>query len=668
MKRKEQLKAKPLFRDFEIRQDSIDEAARTVELSFSSETLVERWFGFEVLDHKKKSVRTERFKKGTANLLMDHNPQDVVGVIESVRIDSKLKMGFVTARFGNSARAEEIWNDVKDGIRKSVSVGYRIFEAITETSKKDGPDTVRVTDWEPLEVSIVSIPADAAVGIKRAEGLDENELTITREIGMHKCKLCKRDVDGIDSSGHCSECADAVRAAAAPASAQTVTPAAPAAPTQVRTEPVSQADIDAVTAAAGKGETERIREIQAQADLYRDMDGVVDEATRLIKEGKKVDEMRQFILTKVGKPGKVSMRDIGMTAKDEKRYSLVKAITAQGQLTERGFEHEVSMAIATELKERGMNKHHKGILIPYDAFGKREQSKGVDSAGGYLVGTDHRGDMFIELLRNKALLMAMGAQSMTGLVGDIDIPKHSGGATFYWITEGNDTTASDNTFAQVTMSPNTVSGKVAMTRRLLLQSDPSIDGIVRDDLLRGLAIELDRVGIEGNTSNNEPEGILNTTGIGLVVGGTDGAAMTWPNVVGLETEVAADNADMGTLGYLINAKTRGLLKTTEKSANTGLFLMGEGRDNAGFDTLNGYRAGVSNNMPSDLTKGSGTGLSAAIFGNFNDFMYGFWGAVDLTADPYTNADSGGLIIRIFQDLDTAVRHPESFSAMKDIIT
>ena len=154
-------------RDLQIdtRAAVIDQEKRTVELAFSSETPVERWYGNEVLDHGPKAVRLGRMKQGGA-LLMDHNTSDQVGVVESVRIDAD-RTGRAVMRFGKSARAQEIFQDVVDGIRKNVSVGYRVLAAVLESSK-DGVETYRITDWEPYEISLVSVPADATVGVGRS--------------------------------------------------------------------------------------------------------------------------------------------------------------------------------------------------------------------------------------------------------------------------------------------------------------------------------------------------------------------------------------------------------------------------------------------------------------------------------------------------------------------
>ena len=155
-------------RMFSVVRDGINVEARTVELAFSSEQPYERWWGIEILDHNTKSVRLDRLESGGA-VLCDHDVRDIVGVIESVRIDGDL-VGRSVVRFGKSARADEVFNDVIDGIRKSVSVGYIIHKAELVETGKDVDDTYRVTDWEPYEISLVSVPADASVGVGRSAG------------------------------------------------------------------------------------------------------------------------------------------------------------------------------------------------------------------------------------------------------------------------------------------------------------------------------------------------------------------------------------------------------------------------------------------------------------------------------------------------------------------
>ena len=168
-------------RSFAFERAAVDEDARTVELAFSSEQPYERWWGIEILDHDTKSIKLKRLKSG-GPLLMDHDARDHVGVIESVRIDAD-RVGRAVVRFGKSQRADEVWQDVKDGIRRNVSVGYLIHDAEMETAGKKGEaDTYRVKSWEPFEVSLVSVPADASVGIGRAMNEEDPVINIKEQI------------------------------------------------------------------------------------------------------------------------------------------------------------------------------------------------------------------------------------------------------------------------------------------------------------------------------------------------------------------------------------------------------------------------------------------------------------------------------------------------------
>ena len=177
-----------------------------------------------------------------------------------------------------------------------------------------------------------------------------------------------------------------------------------------------------------------------------------------------------------------------------------------------------------------------------------------------------------------------------------------------------------------------------------------------------MALELDRACINGSGAANQPTGILNTAGIGSVAGGTNGLAPTYANIVDLESAVSNANAAIGNLGYLTNAKVRGQLKQTEIFAGTSGSPVWSGQE------VNGYNGYVSNQVPSNLTKGSASGIcSAIIYGNFADVLIGMWGGLDLQVNPYALDTSGGVRVTAFQDCDVAVRHPESFAAMLDAL-
>lgn len=595
-------------RSLQFERAAINEESRTVELAFASEQPYERWWGVEILDLGQPSVRLGRLTSG-GPLLMDHDSRDHIGVIESVQIGSD-RVGRAVVRFGKSARADEVFQDVKDGIRRNVSVGYMIHKAqLVETN--DETDTYRVTDWEPFEISLVSVPADASVGIGRSAN-DESPVQI---IPVKEPKMSDINVEEVRA--------------------------------QARAE-------------ALKGEQARTKEIIAMGEQFK-AHGADKIAAECLREGKTVEETRNAILTHIGsKP--LPSADIGMTREEAKRFSFVRAINALANPNDRkaqdaaAFEREASEAVAAK-----MGRAANGFFVPSEVQ-QRDLLVGTATAGGNTVATNLLAANFIDVLRNKMALTGLGAQFLTGLVGQIAIPRQTSGATAYWVAENGAPTESQQAFDQVTMTPKTVGAFTDVSRKLLLQSSIDVEGFVRNDLATVLALAIDLAAINGSGASNQPTGILQVSGIGSVAGGTNGLIPTWGNIVDLESAVAVANADVGSLGYLTNAKVRGKLKQVSKVSGQNGFIW-DG------DMVNGYATGVSNQVPSNLTKGTASGIcSAIIFGNFADLIIGQWGTLDLMVDPYTGSTAGTVRVVALQDIDIAVRHAESFAAMKDALT
>jgi len=251
---------------------------------------------------------------------------------------------------------------------------------------------------------------------------------------------------------------------------------------------------------------------------------------------------------------------IGMSQQDVRNYSLVRAIRAAVNGDWRGaeLEREASEAVAQRF-----GRDPQGFFVPYD-WQTRDLVVGTPTAGGNLVATDMLAQSFIEMLRNKMVVRQAGSTMLTGLVGDVAIPRQTGGATAYWVGESGGPTESQQTVDQVALTPHCVGAYTDMSRKLLKQSSVDVEMFVRNDLAAIVALAIDYAALHGNDSTdaNQPDGVANTSGIGSVAGGTDGAAPTWANIVKLETEVAQDNGDVGKLAYITNAKVRGKLKET----------------------------------------------------------------------------------------------------------
>ena len=360
--------------------------------------------------------------------------------------------------------------------------------------------------------------------------------------------------------------------------------------------------------------------------------------------------------------------NLDLSDRERKGYSLFRAIRAMADQktgknnawAQAGFELEASQEIAKRL-----GKDPKGFFVPFDVqTERRDQAVGTATAGGNLVSTDLLVGSLIEMLTNRMVVRQAGARMLTGLMGNVAIPRQTSGTSAYWVAESGSPTESQAAFDQISLTPKTLGAFVDISRRLLLQTAVDVEQFVRNDIAATIAREADRVGLHGSGSGNEPRGVQNVVGINAVVGGTNGALPTWPLMVKLETEVAADNADLGTLAYITNTKVRGKLKETEKFTNSGREVWADGAT-----PINGYPAYVSNQVLSNLTKGTSSGVCSAIFfGNWADLIYGNWGVMDVLVDPYTGGTSGTLRIISLVDMDVIVRHPESFCLMADTLT
>jgi HK97 family phage major capsid protein len=611
-----------------IQKSSIDGEKRTVDLAFSSEQPVVRWWGIEILSHDPGAMDMSRMQNGGA-VLLNHSTDKQIGVVEDCRCDQD-KVGRATVRFSRSTLGEEVFRDVADGIRRNVSVGYSIDEDPIQMSPEEMSDEIknlalkeqapayRIRRWTPYEVSMVPIPADTSVGVGRSkESALEPKGPV--EIPAHVAKEVQLMPDKT-----AEELAAQQRAK----------------------EQKEQENRDAIQ----KAERERIAEITALVSRHNLPAEMRDKA---ISDGLSIEQFRHNVLKHIGttKPIDTPPSDLGMSEGDRKRYSIGRAIAAaiNGDWSQAGFERECSMAIEKRISKEGYNKRGT-FFVPYDVPLRTEQrtvlTAGGSTTGASLVGTTLRPDLFIELLRNRMIATKLGIQMLSGLVGNIAIPSFTAAATAYWVAENTAPTAGNQTFGQVTLSPKTVGAYTDFSRQLLLQGTPAVDGLVQGDLSKILALAIDLALFHGTGANGQPLGIAGVSGIGSEAG----ASFAWGNAVNMETLVAAANADVAGMRYVANATIRGLLKGRPKIGTTYPVFMIE--DNQ----LNGYPVEVTNQIAA----------GDMFFGDFTQVMMGEWGVLDILVDPYTGSSAGTVRIVAFQSVDVAVRHPVAFTLATSI--
>ena len=632
----------------------IDADARTIELSFSSDIELERWPGtVEVLDHSREAVDLTRLNSG-GPLLFNHDLDEQIGVVESASIGADRK-GRAVVRFSRSQYAEEKWNDVKDGILRNVSVGYRIKEVKLKETREDGTDIYVVTRWEPYEISLVTVPADGTVGVGRSliqpNTLSENKI-MNREQML--AALRARGITVAD------EISDADLTALMTRSLAPATPPAPtSAPAAPRVQVVNE------DTARNQGETnerDRVRSIFAAGKQYE----AGDLAQEAVEKGHTLEQFRTALVDHLDKRNKAVVdgtKPIGMSDKEARGFSFIKLfrhLSAEPDQKARTgkdceFELDACRAAADQLTHRSA----KGTVIPTDVLlqpliGQRADTiLGAQTAAGYTnAGTNSIQTLlltssFIDLLRNRSFLMRLVSE-LSGLVGNIDIPKQLTGPAASWIGEDEAAESTGITFGLVSLRPKTLSARGELTRKLLMQNSLGVEALFRSDLAKVMALEIDRAGIYGTNANNQPKGITIQDNINTGMWATDGAP-TYAELVAMETAIAADNADVNGMAYAFNATLRGHMKTTRKFT--------DGNDGVIWEpgnTVNGYRTEVSNAIAA----------GDVVFGNWEDMLLGMWGGLDVTVDPYTHSDKGRIRITQFQDLDYAVRRGESFAYYK----
>ena len=511
----------------ELERDGIiNEDGRRVRIILSTENAVERGYGKEILDHSEESVDLDWMNSGRAPLLLDHVMAQQIGIIESVELDSDERKVRALVRFGRGGLAEEVFQDVKDGIRQNISVGYAVNKM-----EREGKDTYRVKSWRPMEASVVSIPADSQSRVGRSAEAPTEPPIETSEIKETKMS-----------------------------------------------EEVNVEAVAADAARTAQKEAAQIFELGARHNMS-------DKAAESVREGRSLAEFRGIVLDQIGDKPLVA-DDIGMSQNEVKRFSLTRAIRALANPSDRkaqedaAFEFEASRAAA---EAYGVTA--QGLMIPSDVlrqWAKRDLNTGDDSS---LVPEDFRAGDFIDVLRNQSSVMQAGARMLQGLSGNVAIPKKATSASAGWIaTEGGNSAESEATFAQVTMTPKTVGAFTEVTRQMMMQASPDIEALIRDDLTQSIALAIDLGALAGSGSSGQPTGIKNTSGINAP---TDFAAAnpTFAEVVAMETAVAEDNALIGNLAYILPASMYGALKTTEKATNTAQFVVEPGGTINGYRAI-----------------------------------------------------------------------------------
>jgi len=653
--------------------DKPEEPSRTVDLAFSSEEPCDMWYGKEILSHAPGAMRTG-VRQQTMPLLYNHRMDSLLGVVESTVCEGSI--GRATVRFGKDEFGTWAMNQVHDDILVNVSFQYRVYKWLEDTEA----DTITAVDWEPLEISLVTVPADPTVGVGRNASADvANGVQLQRVVAGSPAPVAQ-PLSSHQPQEHSmnlrkQRLLEQVKGDGAPAGGGSAIDAT------IIENGTAARGIDPAAHQQRGAEAERARMTEIEA-LSRKYDLSPELRTQLIQRGASIEQARltaaDVVLERAQKAGKAVV-DFGdtnnpdLTSKEKSRYSMLRAVNAAitGKWDGAGFELECSNEISKRTGRTASDA--KGFFVPTNLRSAYTVgTAGAGTTGGTMVATNLLAGSFIEVLRNKARVMQLGATVLSGLVGNVDIPRQTGQTSTFWVAEGVDTTEAEATFDKVSLAMKSIGTYSLITRNMLLQATPDIDMIARADMLAAMALGIDLAALSGVGTGATPRGIANVSGIGSVVGGTDGAAVSIDNYIDLETKVTSANAPESNLAYLTNAKvvgaTKKLKSTTGQYLWTGSSL---GAQSGTPGEINGYTVARSNQARSNLTKGASNAICSEIFfGAWSELLIGEWGVLEIVPNPYAAEayKSGGVLLRALQSLDIGVRHAASFATMSDVLT
>ena len=350
---------------------------------------------------------------------------------------------------------------------------------------------------------------------------------------------------------------------------------------------------------------------------------------------------------------------IGMSKKEIREYNVLRAIDDRASPDRRprtGLESEASAETYRKIlgKDPELVNEHR-IAIPPDVLQRpnilqRDLNAATAGQGGYLVDTQNVS--FVELKRNRSVVMRMGAERLPGMRGDVAIPRQSAAATAEWLTSETDpATESQQTFTQVPLTPKTCAAYTELSRQLLLQSSPAAEGVVMRDLAAVVALAVDQAAINGSGASGEPEGLLSATGVGAVTG----TALDYAAILEFQSDTLGANSliNLDACGYVSTSAVASLLMQRVKFTNTDSPLWEGGMADG---EVVGFKAMSSQQVPA----------ATMIFGDWSSMLIAEWGVLEVEINPFANFPAGIVGVRAMYSVDVGLRHAASFSVASTI--
>ena len=551
----------------------------------------------------------------------DPDPDMVIGKASAWKSDGRLVGTIDFETEDVNPLAEKLYRKVRSGTLNAVSVGFVEHDGHwggdeDRGAPEEDENTYYFDDVELMEISLVTVPSNpealAYRGFEAANTIQDDSMRHFNEAYIESTTSTNTDYTDIQTD---------------------------------LTKQVTKSNKMEDEVKKDLPETSKVEEINVKIDATELTAAVTKFVDAVEKQTEAIKPPDPELPGPIG--GDLSAQD----RKDLVRYSIARAILKQASKDKLdGVELEMHQEAVRESKAAG--RVISGLGVP-SLFTRADLKATVDAAGGYTVATTLPG--FIDTLKNNMATIKAGAVLMSGLVGDISIPKLSANSTATWRTEGGLAKQSDPTFTAVTMTPHRLTTFTEFTRQLLLQSSLDIEALVRNNLYYSIANALETAALEGSGTSQVPAGILNAGVNDATHGSTAPTLASFANLVNMEGMVAVDNALAAKMAYICKSSAAAKLKVTPRVASTDSVMIWQNDPLLG-GTINGYPAIVTNVFTDDTV----------IFGNWAELLFGQWGGMDLIVNPYSLDTYATIRVVIAGYYDVAVKHVESFARIDDL--
>lgn len=513
------MKNNKFIRELNISTDSLSED-NVIEISCASDSPYFRVENdgdngyYEILEISESAIDFSRLADGKSPLLLEHDTEKQIGVVEKAWIDNgKLK---ATVRFSQNSKAQEILKDVKDSIRRNVSIGYIVMETRLQQNAGDFP-TVLVTKWMPYEISFVACPADSSVGYMRSIKPKGTILNMD-----DKDKLKEQPLEELENEKQLDE-----------------TQETPQKQIQEETPEQEEKEIDPAAEA---------EDIRAAGELA----GEEDLAETCIKEKRSLKEFKQLVKNKRNLKGKKSMET-------PKKYSITKAIRSIWKGTK---DAEYEMNLSHDAQRNLSTQDDHDLFVPIGQL--RALGTGATN-GGALINTSYLPAEYVPLLRPELSLEKTGFHTIPSDGAPVSFAVMTSGATAAMYGLDGELADSEPAFSLKTLTPKKAGICVPIPFSLILQAKPEADAIVEEDMVNSIKELRDKMILVGSGASNEPTGIYATSGVNTVA---PSGIYSWAGVVEAEKKIREHNVT-GELYWVMNSNNKAKFETTLKDKTAG---------------------------------------------------------------------------------------------------